>query len=93
MVNMILLVWLLVWNTAAFLMMGIDKRRAKKGKYRIPEKTLFLSAILGGTPGAMAGMNFFRHKTKHKAFVIGMPAIFIFQALIAFILTYWKQIF
>lgn len=59
--------------------MGADKRKARLHQWRIPEKTLFLSAIAGGSVGAMLGMTFFRHKTKHLSFLLGMPAIFIAQ--------------
>ena len=66
--------------------MAMDKSRARKHQWRIPEKTLFLSAILGGSIGAIAGMYTFHHKTKHWYFVIGMPAILIVQiALIVWI--------
>ena len=64
-------------------MMWSDKRRARKGKRRIPEATLFTAAILGGSIGALAGMYTFRHKTKHKSFVYGMPAILIVQIVLA----------
>ncbi|MBR2895686.1 MAG: DUF1294 domain-containing protein [Oscillospiraceae bacterium] len=60
--------------------MGDDKRRAKKkGARRIPEKTLFLSAVIGGSVGAIAGMQVFHHKTKHWYFVWGMPLILVVQ--------------
>jgi uncharacterized membrane protein YsdA (DUF1294 family) len=59
--------------------MGIDKRRAIKGAWRIPEKTLFLFSLIGGSIGTWAGMYIFHHKTKHWYFVIGMPAILIMQ--------------
>ena len=65
--------------------MGIDKHKAKKKQWRIPEKTLFLSAILGGSIGALYGMHLFRHKTKHKSFVFGMPAILVVQMLLVII--------
>ncbi len=77
-----LLLYLLIINAAAFLLMLIDKRRAQKNKWRIPEKTLFTTAILGGSIGALAGMYTFRHKTKHLSFVIGMPAILAAQILL-----------
>lgn len=67
--------WLIAINIAAFALFGLDKARAKRGAWRIPEKTLFLSAILGGGAGALAGMYAFRHKTKHKSFVFGIPLI------------------
>ena len=67
-------------NLVAFLMMGSDKRRAKRqGARRISEKALFLSALLGGSLGAILGMRLFRHKTRHWYFVWGMPAILLLQ--------------
>ena len=61
--------------------MGIDKLKAKKGMWRIPENTLFLFAFLGGGIGTIAGMYTFRHKTKKLKFTIGMPAIVILEIL------------
>ncbi|MBR2132128.1 MAG: DUF1294 domain-containing protein [Oscillospiraceae bacterium] len=76
----VILAYLLIVNFVAFILMGDDKRRAKKqGVRRIPEKTLFLSAILGGSVGAIAGMQVFHHKTKHWYFVWGMPLILLVQ--------------
>ena len=75
----VILVWLVGINLLAFGMMYADKRRAKTKKQRIPEKTL------GGSIGAMAGMWAFRHKTKHKIFVYGMPAILAAQLLIVWV--------
>lgn len=80
----ILLVYLLLANLAAFALMGADKRRAQRCRWRIPEKTLLLSAILGGSPGAILGMYLFRHKTKHLQFVLGMPAVLVLQLVLAF---------
>lgn len=78
------LAYLLVINLTAFFLMLSDKQRAKKaGARRISEKTLFLSALLGGSIGAIAGMRLFRHKTKHWYFVIGMPAILLTQIALA----------
>ena len=70
-------------NIAGFLSMYIDKRKAKKGLFRIPEKTLFMIAILGGSFGSNLGMQIFRHKTKHRKFVIFMPVILLFQLILA----------
>lgn len=75
----LLLFYLLCVNGAGFLLMGLDKRRAKRGQWRIPEKTLFLPPLLGGTPGAIAGMHVFHHKTKHWYFRFGLPALLILQ--------------
>ena len=81
-----LLIWLGAANLLAFALMGIDKRRARKHLRRIPERTLFLSAILGGSVGAIAGMWTFRHKTKHWYFVYGMPLILLAQLAAAYFL-------
>ena len=78
-----LLVYLLPINALGFLLMLADKEKAKKNRWRIPEKTLFLSALLGGSIGAITGMRLFRHKTKHWYFVVGMPAILLAQIALA----------
>lgn len=77
-----LFLYLLTINAAAFLLMLIDKRRAQKKLWRIPERTLMMSAIMGGSIGALAGMYTFRHKTKHPKFTKGIPAILFIQFLI-----------
>ena len=74
-----LILYLVLINLAAFLLMGADKSRARRGLWRIPEKVLFLSAVLGGSAGAIGGMFFFRHKTRHLRFRIGLPAILLLQ--------------
>lgn len=82
----ILAVYLAVINIIGFASMGIDKSKAKSHSYRIPEATLFLLAIIGGSIGSILGMQLFRHKTKHWYFVWGMPLILMLQiALIAFL--------
>lgn len=81
-------VYLVFMNIAAFAAMGIDKAKAKRGAWRIPEKTLFLLSLLGGSAGAWGGMYFFRHKTKHLQFVVGMPFIFILHLAAAGYLIY-----
>ena len=80
--------YLVAINFLAFFMMGWDKRLAKKEHARrISEKSLFLSAILGGSIGAFLGMRTFRHKTRHWYFVVGMPLILILQlALVGWVL-------
>lgn len=75
-------------NAFAFILMGADKLKARRGSWRIPEKALFLSAILGGSLGAMLGMLVFRHKTKHMSFVIGMPMIFFIEIFCAYYLYF-----
>ena len=83
-----LLIYLLIINLIGFFAMLIDKHKAKKGKWRIPEKTLFLFALLGGSLGTTLGMNTFRHKTKHWYFKFGMPLILILQIALAVFLIY-----
>ena len=79
----VLLVWLAVINLLTFIVYGADKRRAGKGKWRVPEKTLFLLPLLGGSIGALLGMRVFHHKTKHWYFVWGIPAILLAQIALA----------
>lgn len=86
MIFKILLVYLIIINLIGFATMGIDKRKAIQHKYRISEKALFLTALIGGSIGSILGMQLFRHKTKHWYFVIGMPAILVLQILLAFFL-------
>ena len=72
-------VYIICMNIIGFAVMGIDKNKAKKQAFRIPEKNLFLVSLLGGSIGTLAGMYIFRHKTKHWYFVIGMPLILFVQ--------------
>lgn len=76
------LLYLLIINAASFLLMLIDKQKARKKQWRIPERTLFLSAILGGSIGTLGGMYAFRHKTKHLSFTLGIPVILMVQIAI-----------
>lgn len=82
-------IYLIIVNAIAFLLMLADKRKAKKKQWRIPEKVLFGSAIIGGSIGAILGMYTFRHKTKHTSFTVGMPIILALQiiALVVYFLT------
>lgn len=82
------LIYLLIINVIGFFIMMVDKHRAKRGAWRIPEKTLFTIAILFGSLGVSLGMKKFRHKTKHKSFVIGIPVIEIVQLLILIAVYY-----
>ena len=78
--------YLALMNLIGFAIMGIDKRRAVKKLWRIPESTLFIVALIGGSIGSIIGMRVFHHKTRHWYFVYGMPFILILQiALIVFI--------
>ena len=79
------LLYLLLINAIAFLRMLVDKIKAKKNRWRIRERTLFFSALLGGSVGALLGMYTFRHKTRHLSFTLGMPTILIAQIA----LTVW----
>ena len=77
------LLYLLLINAVAFVLMLVDKRKAIKNRWRIPERTLILSAAFGGSIGALLGMYTFRHKTKHLKFTLGIPAILIAQIALA----------
>ena len=82
-------IYLIIMNLASFASMGIDKYKARHHKWRIPEKTLFLIAAIGGSAGSIAGMQTFRHNTKHTVFIIGMPLIFIIQIALFIFLKYY----
>ena len=78
--------YLILINAASFLLMLADKKKAKRNMWRIPEKVLLGTAVLGGSLGVLAGMYTFRHKTKHLKFTIGVPVILVSQIAIAVIL-------
>jgi len=71
------LIYIIIINIIAFLLMGIDKLLAKKHKWRISEKNLFIAPLLGGSIGGILGMQIFRHKTKHREFQFGFPMILL----------------
>ncbi len=79
----ILGLWLLIANILAFVLMGEDKRRAQTGARRVPERVLLLAAAAGGSPGALAGMLSWRHKTRKRKFTLGIPVILLAQLLLA----------
>ena len=81
---MLFLFYLLLINAAAFLLMLVDKFKAKRNLWRVSESTLMLCAVLGGSIGALAGMYLVRHKTKHRKFTIGVPLILAAQFAGAF---------
>ena len=84
----IILCYLLAINIASFFLYGIDKYKAKKGRWRISEATLLLMAVVGGSIGAWTGMRLWHHKTMHKKFKYGIPVIIILQvALAVYLLT------
>ncbi len=80
------LYYLILINVIAFIVFGADKRRAIRRRWRIPERTLFLLAVLGGSAGCIVGMAFFRHKIRKKAFVFGIPAILLAELLAGFLI-------
>ena len=80
---LLLVAYVTIINTLAFIVYGIDKLKAKKGKWRIPESTLLLLAIIGGSIGAWFGIKVWHHKTLHKKFKYGIPLIVIIQIAIA----------
>lgn len=77
----VLYLYFLVINIIGIALMGIDKSKAKRKAWRIPEKTLLLCALFGGSAGVWIGMYLFHHKTKHWQFVVGVPLILILQAV------------
>lgn len=81
-IAMYFIIYLIVINIIAFLAMYIDKRKAKYGRWRIPEQTLFILAVIGGSIGAIIGMYTFRHKTKKIRFSIGFPLILVLQIIL-----------
>ena len=85
---LIILIYLAAVNLFGLIIMGVDKSRAKRRKWRIPEATLFLVAVIGGSIGSIAGMYLFRHKTKHWYFVVGMPVILVLQIIAALIMYF-----
>ena len=76
--------WLALMSLVLFVVMGADKCRAKAGSWRVPEKTLFLLALLGGAIGGVLGMRAFRHKTKHWTFAWGFPILALLQLALCF---------
>lgn len=79
----LILLYLLIINAIGFLLMLVDKLKARKNLWRIPESTLLTAAALGGSIGALIGMCTVRHKTKHLKFTLGIPAILIAQIALA----------
>lgn len=81
-----LIIYIIGINIIGFLAMFIDKQKAKRGTWRIPEKTLFILTLIGGGIGTISGMYLFRHKTRKLYFTVGFPAILISEALL---IIYW----
>lgn len=83
------IIYLILINIIAFLTMFLDKRKAKYGKWRIPEQTLLILALIGGSIGSIIGMYTFRHKTKKLRFSIGFPVILILQIIL--LISIWND--
>lgn len=77
-----IILYVAVVNVISFIVMGVDKRRAVKRAFRVPESTLFVLAIIGGSIGSIAGMHLFHHKTRHWYFLYGMPVILTLQIIL-----------
>lgn len=88
----IFLVFYAIMTAVTFVLYGVDKSKAKKGKWRIPEKTLLLFAACFGGLGAFLGMKVFRHKTKHTSFRILVPVCMIIQFILIAVGTYFLLI-
>lgn len=73
----VFLLYILGVNLISFILMGIDKRKAIKKMWRIPERTFWGVSLLGGALGSLIGMNYFKHKTKHTSFTVGMPFVLL----------------
>ena len=80
--------YLLAVNILAFVLYGIDKEKARRNAWRIPEKTLILSAVIGGSAGAFLGMQFFHHKTRKPKFAVGVPVILLVQIALLWLVQY-----
>ena len=85
-ITKILICYFVIVNLVGFIIMGVDKKRAIRGAWRISESSLFLTAIIGGSIGCICGMWHFRHKTRHWYFKYGMPAILAGQILVIILL-------
>ena len=84
-----IIIYLIVINIIGFLFMFIDKQKAKRGAWRIPEKVLFIITALGGGIGTIAGMYTFRHKTQKLNFIIGLPLITVLEIILAIYLIFF----
>ena len=87
MTNNVFPYYLIFINIVTFLVYGIDKWKAKQGSWRISEATLLMLAVIGGTIGALLGMQVWRHKTKHKKFKYGLPLILLAQIALIYLIS------
>lgn len=83
-----ILIYIAATSIISFLMFGIDKIKAKRHHWRIPESVLLISAGIGGSIGALLGMYLFRHKTQHKKFTIGVPVILLLQVVLCYLIFF-----
>ncbi len=81
-------IYLIVVNLIGLILMGVDKEMARRQSLRIPESTLFMTALIGGSLGSLIGMYMFHHKTRHRSFAIGMPLILILQIITVLVLYF-----
>lgn len=81
-IKILIICFIIIVNMIGFVVCGIDKWKARKHKWRIPENRFFIISILGGSVGTYLGMLYFRHKTKHWYFMIGIPVIFIIETIL-----------
>ena len=84
-----LMYYLIIINIAAWIMYGLDKWKAKSGAWRIPERTLLLTTLAGGSVGALAGMLLFHHKTRKPKFMIGVPVMFAAHCVIVGVIVHY----
>lgn len=84
---------LILANLFGFIMVAVDKRRAIKNKWRVPEKNFFIISFFGGFPGVYLGLFVFKHKTRHIKFMVGLPLIFVVQLIIIFLIYYQRQVY
>ena len=89
----LIIYYLVAINIVAFFVYGIDKLKAKRNRWRIPESTLLLLAVIGGSVGALLGMKVWHHKTMHKKFTYGIPLIIVVQILFLNYLFFTSEVF
>lgn len=89
----LIIYYLVAINIVVFFVYGIDKLKAKRNRWRIPESTLLLLAVIGGSVGALLGMKVWHHKTMHKKFIYGIPLIIAVQILFLNYLFFTSEVF